>query len=162
MKKMTWNILNLILSIVLAAICIGITGNIFDKYQQAYLNTWALMHGTIFVVFPAYVLLFLLALRPIARWLQVQDTLAGSKKQQSTSLLAILSVLLSGTGFLIPVVGSFLGIVSGHIARRRCKNRPEIYGSGIALAGLILGYLSLVYTAYVFGVVFWIASQSGS
>lgn len=38
-------------------------------------------------------------------------------------------------------------IVTGHVARARARKQPELYGgAGMALAGLILGYVSLVTT----------------
>ncbi len=148
---------------IIIAITLVIVGAIAaDRYKLPFIHEWALMHGTIIIVFPAYILLAFLLLRPIARRLQVQDASADTTKQKSISLLAILSVLSSTTGFLIPVVGSFIGIAFGHIARRRCKIHPDIYGSGIALAGLILGYVSLAYSTYVIGIVSWVASKNGS
>jgi hypothetical protein len=81
---------------------------------------------------------------------------------QRTSVLAILSLLLSGGGFLIPFVGSILGIAAGHVARHRCKKDPRLTGSDFALAGLVLGYLGLAYAIYVFAMVSWVASSHGS
>ena len=38
-------------------------------------------------------------------------------------------------------------IITGHIARSRARRQPEVYGgTGLALAGLILGYLSILTT----------------
>lgn len=54
-------------------------------------------------------------------------------------LLAIGACLLFLTG--IPA------IITGHIARSRAKRQPGVYGGGgLALAGLILGYLSIPLT----------------
>ena len=110
----------------------------------------------------AYVLLSFLLLRPIARRLQNQGALAGSVKQQRISFLAILSVLSSSAGFLMPFVGSILGVAFGHFARRRCRAQLAVYGSGIALAGLILGYIGLAYSIYVIGMVSWVTSTNVS
>jgi hypothetical protein len=54
MNQKSWRILNIILSIIIAAIGIGITANIFDKYNLPYLNSWAFMHGTFLIVYPLY------------------------------------------------------------------------------------------------------------
>ena len=54
-------------------------------------------------------------------------------------LLSVVPCLLILTG--VPA------IITGHIARRRAKKHPEFFdGAGRALAGLILGYLSLPMT----------------
>src|SRR5437773_1368237 len=38
-------------------------------------------------------------------------------------------------------------IITGHMARSRAKKQPQLYGgAGMALAGLILGYLSILTT----------------
>ncbi len=132
-----------------------------EAYRLPFIHGWALMHGSIFVVFPAYFALSYFLLRPVARRLRRVDpeTLVPV---QRVSVLAILSLLLSGGGFLIPFVGSVLGVVTGHLARRRCKNNSQLTGSGFALAGLVLGYLGLAYSIYIFGMVSWVASRHGS
>jgi hypothetical protein len=102
---------------------------------------------------PAYFLLSLFLLKPFVRPLHARFSAPGSAPPQRVSLLAVASLLLSGTGFLIPVVGSIVAIVLGHLARHRCKKQPELSGSGIALSGLIVGYVGLAYSAYVIGVI---------
>jgi hypothetical protein len=53
--------------------------------------------------------------------------------QPPTNTLAILALVF---GFLFPIAG----IICGHIARRQIKRTGE-GGDGLALAGLILGYV---------------------
>ncbi len=132
-----------------------------DELRLPFIHSWALMHGSIFFVFPVYFLLSHVALRPVARRLQGGPHQA-SVPTQHISLLAISSLLLSGSGFLIPFVGSVLGIATGHIARRRCRANAELSGSGFAVAGLVLGYLGLAYSFYAFGMVSWVASRHSS
>lgn len=63
-----------------------------------------------------------------------------------TNGLAIASLALS----LVWVYGltSILGVIFGHVARRQIKASPEPQGgAGLALAGLIIGYLGLAGTA---------------
>ncbi len=55
-----------------------------------------------------------------------------------TSVLAILSLIFSCCGLCIP------GIICGHIANRKIKNNPSLKGTGLVIAGLIVGYLALV------------------
>jgi hypothetical protein len=55
-----------------------------------------------------------------------------------TSGLAVASLVMSLTGVL------FLpGIICGHLARAGIRKNPRLKGSGVALAGLIIGYIVL-------------------
>ena len=65
-----------------------------------------------------------------------------------TNSLAVASLLL-GLFSLFPVFG-ILAVILGHVARsqiRRSAGRQK--GAGIALAGLILGYLGLAFILFV-------------
>jgi Domain of unknown function (DUF4190) len=66
-------------------------------------------------------------------------------------------LLLSGVGFLVPVIGSVPALVCGHIARRRFRAEPTLRGRGLATAGLVIGYVSLAYSLYIFAMVAWAA-----
>jgi hypothetical protein len=65
-------------------------------------------------------------------------------------VISCLSVLLGPCGCL----PALLGIVCGHSARRQIRKDPEFCGAGVALAGLIVGYVVLAASAilvlYVF------------
>ena len=64
-----------------------------------------------------------------------------------TNSLAIVSLVAGCAQFVgFCVIGSLVAIVTGHIARRQIKRTGE-QGGGLALAGLILGYIGLVLTA---------------
>jgi hypothetical protein len=61
--------------------------------------------------------------------------------------LAILSFVLGLCSFVVclTVLTGIPAIICGHIARRRARRLPSRYtGAGLALAGLLLGYLSIV------------------
>lgn len=68
--------------------------------------------------------------------------------QRKTEQLAVLSLIFSILGmcgfccgfFLIAAVG---GIVCGHVALTRIKANPELEGHGLAMAGLIIGYVAV-------------------
>jgi len=47
-----------------------------------------------------------------------------------------------------PVIGAIVAVVTGHIARGQIKRQHE-QGAGMALAGLILGYIGIAFTALV-------------
>jgi Domain of unknown function (DUF4190) len=114
-------------------------------YDLPFINGWALMHGSIFVVFPAYFVLSYFFLLPIARRLQSVDPVPVHR----IPVLAIVSLLLSGSGIFILFVGPVLGITTGHLALLRYKNNSQATGVGIAVVGLVLGYLLLAYEIYV-------------
>ena len=73
-----------------------------------------------------------------------------------TNLLAIISftIALLGivTNFLIPIIAQVGAIVCGHIARYQIRhsNGSET-GNGLALAGLIIGYLTILSSVIVYG-----------
>jgi len=60
-----------------------------------------------------------------------------------TNQLAIVS-LVAGVAsyFLFPVIGAVIAIITGHIARSQIRKTGES-GNGLAMAGLILGYVHL-------------------
>jgi Domain of unknown function (DUF4190) len=62
-----------------------------------------------------------------------------------TSTLAIVSLIFGILGwFVLPFVGSIVAIITGHMARAEIRRDPlRIEGDGLALAGLILGWLSI-------------------
>ena len=60
-----------------------------------------------------------------------------------TSGMAIASLAMGIVGWtFLPLVGSILAIVFGYAARREIRSRPdELTGEGMAIAGLVLGWL---------------------
>ena len=62
-----------------------------------------------------------------------------------TSGMAIASVVMGVAGWtLLPLVGSILAIIFGNMARQEIRQRPdELAGDGLAVAGLVLGWLSV-------------------
>ena len=61
-----------------------------------------------------------------------------------TNTLAIVSLATGIASYVVvPVIGAIVAIVTGHMARGQIRRTGE-GGGGLALAGLILGYLHLV------------------
>ena len=58
-----------------------------------------------------------------------------------TSGLAIASLLCSIGTCLLGPFGSLPGIILGHMAKSRLRRDPSLRGSGLATAGLVIGYL---------------------
>ena len=68
-----------------------------------------------------------------------------------TSGMAIAALVMGVAGWtLLPLVGSILAIIFGNMARREIRQRPdELTGEGLAVAGLVLGWVSVGVTILV-------------
>ena len=66
--------------------------------------------------------------------------------QKQNNSLAIISCIMGFLGLfgLIHLIGSILAVVLGHLARRQIAADPTQDGDGLALTGLITGYIGLV------------------
>lgn len=62
-----------------------------------------------------------------------------------TSTLATIALILGALSwFLIPIIGGIGAIITGHMARNEIRRSGgQISGDGLALAGLVLGYLNV-------------------
>ncbi|GAA1810665.1 DUF4190 domain-containing protein [Agromyces neolithicus] len=61
-----------------------------------------------------------------------------------TNVLAIVSLIASISAFVIlPFIGSIAGVICGHIGLSQIKKTGE-QGRGMAVAGLIIGYVGIV------------------
>ena len=71
-----------------------------------------------------------------------------------TNSLAVVS-LVSGiiSWLLCPLVGAVIAVLTGHLARNQIRTSGES-GAGLAMAGLVLGYIHLGFWAL--GLLFWI------
>lgn len=62
-----------------------------------------------------------------------------------TNTLAIISLVCGVLGWtLLPFLGSIGAIITGHLARAEIRRKPHQQGDGMALAGLILGWVSII------------------
>jgi len=76
---------------------------------------------------------------------------------RKTSTTAIVSLVFGIICWVaIPFIGAIVAIVCGHVARTEIRNAPpgSIEGDGMAIAGLILGYLHLAVIAMFLLLVF--------
>ncbi|HEV2621693.1 MAG TPA: DUF4190 domain-containing protein [Frateuria sp.] len=66
---------------------------------------------------------------------------------RTTSAMAVVSLVFGIAAWcMLPVVGAIVAIVCGHLARgeiRRSQGQQE--GDGLAIAGLVLGYVQLAF-----------------
>ena len=71
---------------------------------------------------------------------------------RQTSTLAIISLVSGVLGWTIaPLLGSLGAIVFGHLARGEIRRQPDrLEGDGLAIAGLVLGWLQIVLLMFLF------------
>lgn len=70
----------------------------------------------------------------------------GYPMAAKTNTMAIVSLISSILGFTaVPVLGSIVGVITGHLSLRQIRETGE-NGSGLAKAGLIIGYVVLALT----------------
>jgi len=64
---------------------------------------------------------------------------------RQTSALAVISLVAGILGvFPFPLLASVVAVVTGHLARAEIRREPErLDGDGMAVAGLVLGYLMI-------------------
>ena len=67
------------------------------------------------------------------------------RKSEPLAVLSLIFSILGLCGFCCGffVSAAIAGIVCGHIALSRIKANPELEGHGLALAGLIIGYVAV-------------------
>ena len=71
-------------------------------------------------------------------------------KEDQTNVLAVVSLISSLLSWvLIPVIGAIVGVVCGHIARGQLRYQPNESSNIMALLGLIIGYVQLVFAVVV-------------
>jgi Domain of unknown function (DUF4190)/GYF domain 2 len=78
--------------------------------------------------------------------------------------LAIASFVLGVVSFALctGILTGIPAIICGHVAKNRTRQAPEQYGgAGFASAGLILGYLSVIYTILIIAMLLPVFSSTG-
>lgn len=69
----------------------------------------------------------------------------GYASSAQTSTMAIVSVVAGVLSWvMLPFIGGIVAIITGHMARTEIKNNPGMQGDGLAIIGLILGYLHII------------------
>lgn len=63
---------------------------------------------------------------------------------QQHSTLAIISLVAGILGWtVLPLVGSIVAIVTGHMARSEIRRDPLLAGDALAVVGLVLGWVAV-------------------
>lgn len=80
-------------------------------------------------------------------------------QRSTTSSMAIVSLVFGILAWvMLPFVGALIAVICGHLARAEIRRAPvdqRIEGDGMAVAGLVLGYVQLTFS--VLAVIFVIA-----
>ncbi len=91
----------------------------------------------------------------------IQSSFNATSLPVQTSSLAIVS-LVSGIAswFVLPVIGAFIAVITGHMARKEIRaSEGRLSGVEMANAGLVLGYIHLALT--VFGICLFVLILAG-
>ncbi len=80
---------------------------------------------------------------------------------RQTSTLAIVSLVSGILGWtLLPLVGTLVAIVTGHMARKEIRrSNGQMGGDGLAVGGLLLGWISAA--LWLIGIVVFIVFFGG-
>ncbi len=75
-------------------------------------------------------------------------------RTSGTAIASLIFGIVTWVG--LPVIGALVAVICGHVARGEIRRMPagSIEGDGLALAGLILGYVQLALCAL--GILFFI------
>jgi hypothetical protein len=79
-----------------------------------------------------------------------------------TNSLAIVSLVAGLASYVVvPVIGAVVAIITGHMARGQIRRTGES-GGGLALAGLILGYVHLLLVVIAVVIIAIVAIAAGA
>lgn len=73
-----------------------------------------------------------------------------------TSTLAVVSLIFGILSYVfLPFIGALVAVICGHAARSEIRHAPPgtVEGDGMALAGLILGWIQLVLSIIAIGII---------
>ena len=75
---------------------------------------------------------------------------------RQSSTLALISLIAGILGWtLAPFLGSVVAVITGHMARKEIRLAPDrLEGDGLAIGGLVLGYLSIAMAVLVVVAIF--------
>lgn len=74
-----------------------------------------------------------------------------------TSTTAVVSLIFGIVAWVaLPFLGALIAVITGHVARSEIRHAPaaSVEGDGMALAGLILGYVQLAFCLFVLMAIF--------
>jgi hypothetical protein len=77
---------------------------------------------------------------------QPQQLSGFTQPVQQTSTLAIVSLITGiATWIFLPIIGALIAVITGHMAKTQIRaSAGRLTGSGLATAGLVLGYMQII------------------
>jgi hypothetical protein len=88
---------------------------------------------------------------PVAR-----PSVVPARRNEGTATASLVCAI-SGF-FMIPVVGSILGIVFGNTAKRRIAGDPTLNGGSLARAGIVVGWVGIGFAVMLIAALIVLAS----
>lgn len=75
---------------------------------------------------------------------QIANPDGTSPRTSTTAVLSLIAGIISWCGLYF--IGGIVAVILGHVARSEIRQAPpgSVDGDGLALAGLILGYINIV------------------
>ena len=131
------------LSLALAAILIVLGAGFADRFNLPFMQGWALAHGSVFLLFPLYFLLFYLLLWPLLYARRSGDS-SDSARRPSALAVSLFCVALLGIAIPFGVI-SLVALALALLALRKVNAVPTLGGRGLAWAGLVIGALGFAY-----------------
>ena len=90
------------------------------------------------------------------------DDVSGVSPAPVVSGLAVASLVCGILGFLTIGTTGLLGVIFGHVSLARIKRAPNVMGGrGLAIAGLVVGYVSMIVAIFMFLAAGAIAAMRG-
>ena len=82
----------------------------------------------------------------------------GIRQTSSLAIVSLVSGILGWT--LVPLIGTIVAIVTGHMARKEIRNSGgNLEGDGLAVGGLVLGWLAAA--LWVIGIAIFVLFLGG-
>ena len=78
-------------------------------------------------------------------------TIPSAPKTPGLAIASLVLGIVSVLGAAILIIPTVLAIIFGHVAYSRIRKNPSLGGSGIAIAGFVLGYVSIVFGIFTAG-----------
>ena len=86
---------------------------------------------------------------------------------RQNSALAIVSLVSGILGWtILPLIGSIVAVITGHMARKEIRQNPALDGDVMAVIGLVLGWVAivgaivgLVVFVMLFGGIAWLSTR---
>lgn len=83
--------------------------------------------------------------------LATPPAVSTAPKTPGLAIASLVLGIISMMGGAILIIPTVLAIVFGHISLSRIRKNPNLTGSGIAITGLVLGYVSILFGIFMAG-----------